>query len=137
MSYGVALFLFLAAAAISIFAFLSVAVWVSAPAQERQARDRLALLKSLAEHSGENAQQVLALLREEDERRRERKQREERRGFILGGLITMAVGAGLGLMLLVLGSHGAWSIGLIPFLIGCVLLGAGLTIKREKASGLA
>ena len=134
MSSGAALFLFLAAAAIGLFAFLSVAVWASAPAQERQARDRLALLKTLAESPGENAARVLEMLLQEEENKRIRKLREERRGYMLGGLITMAVGVGLGAMFVVLpGKSGAWTVSLIPFLIGCVLFGAGLAMNRNSA----
>ncbi|HEY3625020.1 MAG TPA: hypothetical protein VGL00_02015 [Terracidiphilus sp.] len=127
------MFLFLAAAVVAVFAFCSIVVWVSTPARERQARDRLALLKTIAEHPGENARQVLELLRQEDEKRVERREREERRGWIVGGLIVMAVGAGLGVMLAVLGDGGGvWSVGLIPFLIGCVLLGAGMLAHRRR-----
>lgn len=134
MSSGAALFLFLAAASIGLFAFLSVAVWASAPAQERQARDRLALLKTLAESPGENAARVLEMLLQEEENKRIRKLREERRGYMLGGLITMAVGVGLGAMFVVLpGKSGAWTVSLIPFLIGCVLFGAGLAMNRNSA----
>jgi hypothetical protein len=134
MSSEAALFLFLAAAAVGLFAFLSVAVWATAPAQERQARDRLALLKTLAEQPGENAARVLEMLLREEENKRIRKMREERRGYMLGGLITMVVGVALAVMFVTLpGKPGAWSISLIPFLIGCVLFGAGLAINRNSA----
>lgn len=127
MPVNAAMFLFLAAAVVAVFAFCSIVVWVSTPSRERQARDRVALLKTLAEHPGENAAQILELLRAEDGRRSERKEREEKRGFIVGGLIVMAVGVGLGTMLRILDNRGGgWSVALIPFLIGCVLLGAGL-----------
>jgi hypothetical protein len=130
MAVNAAMFLFLAAAAVAVFAFLSVAVWATAPSQERLARDRFALLKTLAEQPGENAARVLEMLREEDERRAERKEREERRGWILGGLIVIAVGLGLSGMLAVLEGRGLWSVGLIPLLVGCVLFGAGLFRNR-------
>jgi hypothetical protein len=125
-----AMYLFLAAAAVAVFAFLSIAVWVTTPSNERQARDRSALLKTLAEQPGENATRVLEMLRQEDERRSAKAEREERRGWIAGGLIVMSVGAGLSLMLAVLGKGGEWSIGLIPFLVGCALLGIGLFRNR-------
>ena len=54
----VLLVVFLAAAVVAVFAFLSVVVWVTTPSHERQVRDRLALLKSLVEHPSENATQV-------------------------------------------------------------------------------
>lgn len=123
MPTNAALFLFLAAAVIAVFAFSSIVAWVSTPARERQARDRLALLKTLAEHPGEHARQVLDFLR--DEARARKKEREEQRGWIAGGLIVIAVGVGLGVMLVILGDRGDWTVALIPFLIGCVLLGVG------------
>jgi len=135
MQVNAAMFLFLAAAVVAVFAFCSIVVWVSTPARERQARDRLALLKTLAEHPGENAAQILELLRAEDEKRAERRERDEKSGYIVGGLIVMAVGVGLGVMLAILDNRGgAWSVALIPFLIGCVLLGVGLFRYRGAGS---
>ena len=69
MPLNAAMFLFLAATVVAVFAFLSIAVWVTAPAQERRARERMQLLKSVAEQPGENASRVLDMLREEDRRR--------------------------------------------------------------------
>jgi hypothetical protein len=43
MANNVAMFIFLGAAAASLFAFLSVAVWVGTQSQDRKARDRSAL----------------------------------------------------------------------------------------------
>ena len=127
------LFMFLAAGAVAVFAFLSVAVWVTGPAQERRERDRLALLKTLAEQPGENAARVLDMLIEEDRRREQRRFEEERRGYIIGGLSAIASGAGLSLMLAMLKGGGTWSVGAIPFLVGCVILGAGL-LNRPPGS---
>lgn len=130
MTANAALFLFLAAAVVAVFAFASIVVWVSTPARERQARDRLALLKALVDNPSEQAREVLNLLREEDATRAWRRAREERRGWVVGGLILIVVAVGLGIMLALLGNRDAWSVavaaGLIPFLIGCVLLGIGL-----------
>ena len=133
MSVNAALFLFLAAAVVAVFAFCSIVVWVSTPPRERPAPDRLALLKTLAAHPGENAPQKFEWLRTEDEKRIERREREEKRGFIVGGLVVVAVGLGLGMMLAILDNRGgAWTVALIPFLIGCVLLGAGL-LRNSRA----
>jgi len=41
----------------------------------------------------------------------------------------MAAGAGLGGMLLEIGDRGDWAVGLIPFMIGCVLVPVGALIK--------
>ena len=135
MPTNAALFLFLAAAVVAIFAFSSIVVWISTPARERQARDRLALLKTLAEHPGEHARQVLDFLREENEIRTKntkKKERADQRGWIVGGLIVIAVAVGLGVMLGVLGDRGDWSVALIPLLIGCVLLGTGMLGYRNS-----
>jgi len=136
LTTNAALFLFLAAAVIAVFAFASIVVWVTTPARERQARDRLALLKTLAENPSEQAREVLNLLREQDALRAERKDREDRRGWIAGGLILIAVAVGLGLMLLILDTGDSWKVGaaagMIPFLIGCVLLVTGLSGMRAS-----
>jgi hypothetical protein len=135
MSVNAALFVFLAAAVVAVFAFCSIVVWVSTPARERQARDRIALMKTLAENPSENSAQILELLRADDEKRTERREHEEKKGYVIGGLIVMAVGLGLGVMLAILDNRGgAWSVGLIPFLIGCVLLGVGLATNRTERS---
>jgi hypothetical protein len=130
MASSAALFLFLAAAVIVVFAFANIVVWVNGPARERQARDRLALLKALAENPTENARQVLEYLREEDRARTRKKEGEERRGWIAGGLITLAVGVALAMMAVVLGDPKAASVGIIPFLVGCVLLGIAAYMNR-------
>ncbi len=123
-----ALFVFLAAASIAVFAFLSIAVWVQGQGSERKARDRFALLKTLAENSGENAQRVLAYLREEDERKALRREREERNGFRIGGLVCVGVGIGLWVMIPV--NHG---VGLLVILVGLALLPFGF--RRSSTAG--
>jgi hypothetical protein len=123
------MFLFLGAAVVAVFAFCSIVVWVSVPLRERQARERLALLRALAENPGENALRVLEFLREEDARRAANRAGQDRKGWIVGGLIMMAVGAGLGGMLLEIGDRGDWAVGLIPFMIGCVLVTVGALLK--------
>lgn len=127
-----AMFLFLSAAVIAVFAFLSIAVWVTGPAHERLARERLALLKAVAENQNENAREVLEMLQREDNRRRVRKARQERQGWIAGGLITMAVGVGLGIMFIALQGGKTWTLAAIPLLIGAVLVGIGLHSDPNK-----
>jgi hypothetical protein len=109
-----------------------VAAWVGTQASERKERDRFALLKAVAEQPSENAARVLELLREHDRARAERKEREERRGYLVGGATTIAVGIGLAVMLQALSAKDAvWTVALIPGLIGVVLTGAGLLMKRQ------
>jgi hypothetical protein len=128
MIVNAALFLFLAAIVVSVFAFLSIVAWITVPAKERQARDRFALLKTLAELPGENAARVLDLLQQDDEARAARRERDERRSWTDSGIILIAVGFGLTGMLAP-GGHGNWSVGLIPLLLGLALIFIGLFRK--------
>ena len=126
MPVNAALFLFLAAIVVSVFALLSVAVWVTTPSRERQARDRSALLKTLAEQPGENAVRILDILQKEDQARAAKKARDERRSWTDSGIILIAIGLGLAGMLLIHGDRGDWSVGLIPFLLGLATILIGL-----------
>ena len=137
MPLNAAMFLFLAATVVAVFAFLSIAVWVTAPAQERRARERMQLLKSVAEQPGEPLPRVLDMLREEDRRREQRRREEERRGYVVGGLVLAAVGVGVGILLRLTNAGGVWSVGLLLVLIGCVLVGTGMSIhggRRESST---
>ena len=123
-----ALFLFLAATVISVFAFVSITVWVTTQAEERKARDRFALLKGLAENPGENAAHVLEALREQEMRQAEKKDRDDRRGFLAGGAVCIAVGVGLSIMVASLDPKpGVWTVGLMIALIGVALVPFGLS----------
>ena len=124
MSNNAALFLFLAAASVGAFAFASIVIWVHTQASERRARDRFALLKSLAEHPGENADKVLAHLREDEARKLARRDAEERQGYLVGALCSLASGIGLWAIL----PH-FWGVGLLVFLIGLALLPFGFIKK--------
>jgi hypothetical protein len=134
MSKDLALMLLLAAGAVGLFTFLSVAAWVGSRAQERKARDRFALLKALAETPRENAQLVTDLLREQDARETARRELEERRGYLVGGLVCLAVGVALAVMIASFAAKGAgaWTLGLIPGLIGLVLVGFGVFMGPRR-----
>jgi hypothetical protein len=94
MPVNAALFLFLAAIVVSVFAFLSIAAWVTTPSKERQARDRYALLKTLAEQPGENAVRILDILQKEDQARAAKRARDERKSWTDSGIILIAIGLG-------------------------------------------
>jgi hypothetical protein len=135
MAHNAALFLFLAATVVSVFIFVSIAVWVGTQSEERKTRDRFALLKTLAEHPSESAMRVLEMLREQEARQAERKDREERRGFLAGGLVCIATGAGLSLMMMTLSpKEGVWTVGLMISLIGAALVPFGL-YRGPRAEG--
>ncbi|MFN3322856.1 MAG: hypothetical protein ACK5AZ_05120 [Bryobacteraceae bacterium] len=132
MPVNAAMFLFLAAAVVAVFAFLSIAVWVSVPAQERQARERMELLKTLALQPGENAVRVLEMVREEDRKREEKRRQEQRRGYIVSGLILIAIGIGIGTLLWLTKAGAEWAIGFMFIMMGSVLVGSGLLTKVER-----
>ena len=54
------------------------------------------------------------------------------RGLMVGGIVTLAVGVGLGTMLGVLneGSERVWAVGLIPALVGVALLISSVLIRN-------
>jgi hypothetical protein len=81
----------------------------------RYARDRIAMMKAILEHPGEQADRVLAVYREQELK----KAQQDRRGRIMGGAVTAAVGVALGIMMSALSDResGIWTIGLIPFAV--------------------
>jgi hypothetical protein len=109
-----------------VFAWTSVTYWISARATERRMRERYALLKHLSERPADSVQVVLEQLRQDDAREEERlraKAAVMRRGKLEGGFIMLVLGAALGLFLYNLVPGGAlWMIGLMPALIGVVLV---------------
>jgi hypothetical protein len=114
----VTLFGFLAVGAIALFSFISVAHWISTRQQERETRERFALMKLLLEHPGDEGTRVLAAWREQEARADVRGRRER----LIGGVVTLAVGVALGTMLRIMSPEsGAWSVGLIPGLVGTVI----------------
>lgn len=126
MLENVAMFWFIGAAVVALFAFLSVASWAGIRAEERKTVERYALLRKVAEQPGESARLVLERLRAEDDRAAERRAAREfrrRREQIQGAVVLIATGVGLGTMVETLSDErGLWTVGLIPALIGAVLL---------------
>ena len=103
----------------TIFTFLSIASWAEQRRKERQALYRSEVLKKLSDQPGGNADAVLEFIREE-QRTGIRRRRE---GLKLGGLITSAVGIGVIVLLRGIGGdEPVWLAGVIPLLIGFVLL---------------
>ncbi len=51
-------------------------------------------------------------------------------GLLIGGLVTLAVGIGLGIMLFYLGDeNNVWTVGLIPALVGVALLVSSVIVR--------
>ena len=115
---GIGVFLIPIVGSIALFSFLAVASWADARRRERETYYTTETLKKLAEGSGDGAKSALEYLHEQ----RRSVDRRRLEGMKLGGLITSAVGIGLGVFL-----HGiareepVYLIGLMVFLIGLAL----------------
>jgi len=119
------LFLFLSIASIALFSFVAVAKWASERRREREAYYRSETVKKIAETQGAGGGSAIEYLREEDRIEARRK----REGQKLAGMITIAVGVGMMIFLYSVrdpDAHQASLAGLIPLLIGVVLLGNAL-----------
>jgi hypothetical protein len=104
---------------IATFGFFAVASWVDARRREREAFYRSEVLKKLAEAGQDGSSATLEMFREQ-QRIAVRNRLESQR---LAGLILAAVGLGLMPLLKGVASHeSAWLSGLIPTLVGAVLL---------------
>ncbi|HSD66230.1 MAG TPA: DUF6249 domain-containing protein [Vicinamibacteria bacterium] len=115
MDYATALFVPLVL--IPIFSFVAVLVWADTRRREREALYRSETIKKISETQG--AGSVLEFLREEDKVAA----RRNREGQRLGGLVTVAVGIALMVMLAGLERREhAYLVGLIPLLAGAAIL---------------
>ena len=123
-----ALFLFLSVGAVALFAFVAVASWSDARRRERESYYKSETLRKLTETQG--AAVVLELIREEQKQAATRR----REGIRLGGLVNIAVGAGLMIFLagLVQGGPRLYLVGLIPLFIGAALLGYSLFLAPRE-----
>ena len=106
--------------AVALFSFLAIASWSEERRKEREAYYRSEVLKKLADKPESGHGPILAVIREEERNRMIR----SREGKKLGGLITAAVGLGVMIFLrAIVDDEGpVWTAGLIPFLIGVVML---------------
>lgn len=119
-----AIFFFLAAASIAFFSFLIATHWIDTRAAERRTRDRLALLRKIADQPADSARLVVDLLRQEDdreERRARRKRLKARRDDMQGGAILIGVGIGVSVMLAAIAPPWIWTVGCIPAFVGVVV----------------
>jgi hypothetical protein len=126
---GVAVFFFLAIGAIALFSFLSVATWAGTRQAERESYYKAEMLKKIAEMGGEH-NPALEYLRE-----KERISAAKRMGgFKLGGLINIAIGFALLILLHALVPvRGVALVGLIPLFIGVVLAAYGYWLGPREA----
>jgi hypothetical protein len=108
-----------AVGAIAVFAWLTVASWSDARRREREAYYRSEVLKKIAETPGAGAASALEIMREQERIA----MRRAHGGLRLGGLICLAVG--IGMMILIRAverGEPAYLAGLIPLLVGVALL---------------
>jgi Flp pilus assembly pilin Flp len=120
------LFLFLSVLMISVFSFVSIAVWTEARRKEREAYYKAESLRRVAEMPGDGAKYVIEMMKE-DERIRQVQQfsneMKKLEGMKIGGLVNIAVGIGLFcLIYFTADQKGAAFVGFIPGLIGVALL---------------
>jgi hypothetical protein len=131
------MFLFLSVLMISIFTFVSIAVWTEARRKEREAYYKAEALRRIAEIPGEGGKYVIEMMREEERIRQEqeRSQRgKSREGFIVGGMVNIGIGLGLGIFLYGLGGHNSpYLVGSIMFFIGLPLLIYGLFMVPKSS----
>ncbi len=100
-------------------ALAAIAIWLGTRQKERETFHRTELLKKIAESQGDAAQRVLDMIHQQEKDAQIRK----REGLRIGGLITLAVGIGLGIFLaLIERQEAVWAVGLIPTLVGLALL---------------
>ncbi|MGA2085764.1 MAG: hypothetical protein ABSG60_09625 [Terracidiphilus sp.] len=106
--------------AVAVFAiFMPIKTWIDSQRKEREAFYKAETFRRITEASGEGAKEAIELMREES--RMERIKQYE--GLKLGGLICVAVGIGLTILLRAMsGDARITLVGLIPGLIGVAML---------------
>ena len=120
------LFLFLSVLMVSVFSFVSIAVWSESRRKEREAYYKAESLRRVAEMPGEGAKYVIEVMKE-DERIRQAHQFSNEikklEGMKIGGLVNIGVGVALFCLIYFTSSQkGAAFVGLFPGLIGVALL---------------
>ena len=114
-------YLFLSIAAVSVCSFTAVVIWVKERRREREAYYTSETVKKIAELQGPNVNAVVEFFR--DAERNVVLRRLE--GLKVGGLLAIAVGLGMGIVLRAVGRNDPdpdFLIGVIPLLVGAALL---------------
>lgn len=119
-----ATFLFIGAAVVALFTFLTASHWISTRSAERMYRERLALLRKVVEQPAPTAELMRELLREEEARAQtqaRQKARQARHDGLQGGVTVLAIGVGLSTFLYAIApGEPVWTIGIMIVLIGAV-----------------
>jgi hypothetical protein len=135
-----AMFLFLSVLMVSVFSFVSIAVWTEARRKEREAYYKSETLRRIAEAPGEGGRQVIELMKEEERIQQAAARSKEIRmieGMKIGGIVNIAVGVGLGVFLFSLGGKDSpYLVGMIPGLVGVALLVyVWLSVPKRRTTG--
>jgi uncharacterized membrane protein len=98
--------------------WLGFVIWAAEKRKEREAFYRSELLKKIIDSPSGSTQSVLEMVRQEEREAQIRR----REGLKLGGVILIAAGIGLTVLLAMLErDEPAWIIGPIPILVGAAL----------------
>ena len=130
-----AMFLFLSVMMVSIFSFVSIAVWTDARRKEREAYYKSESMRRVAEIPGDGAKYVIEMMREEERIKQDRERDQDVKrliGLKIGGLVNIAVGVGLMAFMYDLQPRSIFLVGLIPGLIGVALLFSGMFIVPKS-----
>jgi hypothetical protein len=136
--------LFLCVVIVSVFSFVSIAVWTDGRRKEREAYYKAESMRRIGESSGDGGKYLLEMMREEERIRLDRERRSDfkkKQEMKTGGLVTIGVGAGLMIFLyfVTLDEHGSgrftYLVGLIPGLIGVALLISGMMLAPRGRQG--
>ena len=104
---------------VAVFTFVTVASWAENRRKERESYYREETFRKIVEHGGDSGDRILRLIRDEEAARA----RQRIEGLRLGGLITTVVGVGVMIFLrFLIGDEYVYMVGLIPLLIGIVLV---------------
>lgn len=127
---GMGLWIFLSVGAVCLFVvFIPLVTFMENRRKEREAFYQADTMRRLAEAPGDGAKAALELMRAQDRR----EQLKKREGLKIGGLVNMAVGAGLCIMLYTMtGPHGPYLVGLIPGFIGVALLVSAFFLSEPQ-----
>jgi hypothetical protein len=121
------MFAVLAVATLVLVSLAAVVVWARRRRQRREIAERFAVLNVLLQNPGEPGARVMTAWREQESLARARGRRLQlRRGFLaVAGSLVLAA------MLRVLSpASAAWTIGIVPGLVGCAILAFASSIDR-------
>jgi len=126
---GFGLWMFLSIGAVALFVvFIPLTSWIESQRKEREAFYKAETVRRLTESSGEGAKAAIELMQAQSRQESARK----REGMKIGGLVNIAVGAGLMIFLHALVTDApVYLCGLIPGLIGVALLTYALLLAPK------